>query len=132
MTDMNSAGKESLNLRALLAGAARSAVNLRVVTIVAEPTISGSIESPDVTIGGVGAAAVTNINLLEGDILTCISPSLATGELAEIKAIHEGMVAKAEGIVERNVRMLKDLVDAGFDTIAGVSQRRAKDTSIGS
>jgi hypothetical protein len=116
MTDTGATG-ETLTLRQTLGRAVTSAVNLRVITMVGDVSLTGSADSPVVTLPDGGPAAYTNINLLQGDILTCISPTMATGDLAELKAFHDGMVAKAEGIVERNVRLLKELISAGFDNI---------------
>lgn len=118
MTDAQPAG-ETLNLRQTLGRAVRSAINLRVITVVGDVTISGSIETPTVAAPTTGPAVVTNINLVEGDIITCISPAIANGDLAELKTFHDGVVAKAEEMVERNVRLLKDLISAGFENIKG-------------
>lgn len=123
MSDSQPAG-ENLNLRQTLGQAVRSAINLRVITVVGDVTISGSIETPTVKAPTSGPAVVTNINLVEGDIITCISPQIANGDLAELKAFHDGVVAKAEGLVDRNVRLLKDLISSGFENISGVNARR--------
>lgn len=123
MSDVQPAG-ENLNLRQALGRAVRSAINLRVITVVGDVTIAGTIESPTVTAPTSGPALVTNINLLGGDILTCISPQIANGDLAELKAFHDGVVAKSEEMVERNVRLLKDLIAAGFENISGSAERR--------
>jgi hypothetical protein len=123
MSDTQPAG-ETLNLRQTLGRAVRSAINLRVITVVGDVTLTGTIESPTVTAPTSGPAVVTNINLLGGDIITAISPQIANGDLAELKAFHDGVVAKAEEMVERNVRLLKDLISAGFETIGGAGERR--------
>lgn len=108
-----------VDLREALARAARSAVNLRVITLVGDTSPTGSLDSPRVDLPAAQAAVVTNINLLGGDIVTCVSPAMVNGDLAELRAFHDGMVAKAEGIVERNVRLLRELIDAGFDRLGG-------------
>lgn len=131
MSEPQTPGRGELDLRETLGRAVRSAVNLRIVTIVGDAAISGSVEAPEVTVPRTGAAAVTNINLLEGDIVTCLSPALATGDLAEVRDFHDGMVGKAEGIVERNVRLVRELITAGFETFGDIAERRPGATPIG-
>src|SRR5690349_21750827 len=78
-----------VNLNELLADAATSLVNLKISTIVGEATITGPIHKPNVQLPGSAASAVTNINLLDGDITSCISPSILSGDYKDMKAVHE-------------------------------------------
>ena len=108
-----------VDLRELLAEAVTSLINLKITTMVGEARISGPIHKLDVQLPGVGASAVTNINLLDGDIANCISPAIVGGDYKDIKALHEAMVEKGQAIVERNVRLLRELLAAGFTRLGG-------------
>jgi hypothetical protein len=123
---------ETINLRETLGRAVRSAINLRVVSMVGTPTIDGELEALQVKFGAgaVQQVAVTNINLLEGDIVTCTSEAIAKGELPEIKALHDSMVAKADGIVQRNVQLIRDMIQAGFEEFTNLTEAKKK-TSVG-
>lgn len=123
MADPNAAG-ETLNLRQMLGQAVRRAVDLQVITMVGDVVVTDNGNAPTVASPATGPAVVTRINLLEGDIATYISPAMTTGDLMEVKVFHDSMVAKAEGIAERNIRLLKDLIASGFETLGGVTERR--------
>ena len=66
------------------------AVNLRIVTLVGEASITGScedmkIDTPTATVGSL----VTDINLVGGDITNMVSEKLLGAEYANVRASHQ-------------------------------------------
>jgi hypothetical protein len=92
--------------------AAANLVNLRITTSVGDPAVQ--IVNGKLEVTGIDADAksiVTNINMLEGDIWTALSPETVNGDLAEIRTYHEGLVTKAQEIVQRNMALLQGIVE---------------------
>jgi hypothetical protein len=104
-----------VDLRKVMHELVTSAVNLRIVTMVGDATVTGSAEGPRITMPEGAPSAVTIINLIDGDITSCTSPSMVSGELREIRAVHEAAVRQGQEIVERNVRLLRELIAAGVN-----------------
>lgn len=101
-----------INLRDELTKAAAKLVNLRIITAIGDPEFK--MENDMLKVTGVpsdAAGAVTNINMIDGDIWTLLSPAIATGDLREFRDYHDAMVAKAEGIIQRNIALLQKIVD---------------------
>ena len=87
------------------------AVNLRVVTLVGDAVITGTLER--MQIGAPAASAgslVTDINLMAGDITRIISSRLLGAEYNDLRTQHEQAVAQAQAIVERNAKILVAIV----------------------
>jgi len=87
------------------------AVNLRVVTLVGDAVVSGTLErmqvgAPTTSTGSL----VTDINLAAGDITRIVSSRLLTAEYADLRTAHEPAVAQAQAIVERNAKILVTIV----------------------
>ena len=87
------------------------AVNLRIVTMVGDAVISGTLEKlavgAPVTSGG---ALVTDINLVGGDITRIASERLLGAEYADLRAAHQDSVIQAQAIVERNANILISII----------------------
>jgi hypothetical protein len=87
------------------------AVNLRIVTLVGDAVVTGTLEKlavgAPVTSGG---ALVTDINLVGGDITRIASEKLLGVEYADLRAAHQDSVRQAQDIVERNVKILISIV----------------------
>ena len=83
------------------------AVNLRVVTLLGDAQVQGTLE--DLRIGApaaTSASLVTDINVVAGDITTIVSERLATPEFAELRNGHAASVKQAQDIIERNINIL--------------------------
>ncbi len=93
----------------LLRGA-RSAVELRVTTIVADIVVSGDLKQPTVTIPkDTSHALATSINLVDGDITNAIPKEFWSRENAAIREFHQQQVEQASEIVARNIRLICDV-----------------------
>lgn len=93
----------------LLRGA-RSAVELRVTTIIADVKVSGEFKRPKVTIReDTGHAIATSINLIDGDITTAIPKEFWSRENTAIREFHQRQVDQGSEIVARNIRLICDV-----------------------
>ncbi len=93
----------------LLRGA-RSAVELRVTTIIADIKVSGELKQPTVTIPeDTGHAIATSINLIDGDITTAIPKEFWSRENTAIREFHQRQVEQGSEIVARNIRLICDV-----------------------
>ena len=87
------------------------AVNLRIVTLVGDAVVTGTLEKLAVGAPGTsGGALVTDINLVGGDITRIASEKLLGAEYADLRAGHQDSVKQAQDIVERNVKMLISII----------------------
>lgn len=100
-----------MNILETLGSAIQGAMNLRVITLVGDAAVTGKVESPTVEMPAAGPSMVTNINLAGGDISTIMSQPFVEPGYADLRTLHNDMVAKAQTVVERNVTMLKDIAD---------------------
>lgn len=83
------------------------AVNLRVVTMVGDAVVGGTLERMEVGAPAKpGSCLVTDINIVGGDITHIISDKLLGAEFADLRTAHEAAVKQAQDIVERNVNIL--------------------------
>ena len=83
------------------------AVNLRIVTVVGDATLKGTVERLEVDVPAAAAGSlVTDINLVGGDITHIISDKLMGADYADLRNAHEAAVKQAQEIVERNVGIL--------------------------
>jgi hypothetical protein len=87
------------------------AVNLRVVTLVGDAVVSGTLERLEVGAPVASAGAlVTDINLAGGDITRIVSDKLLGADYADLRTAHQESVKQAQDIVERNISILVSLV----------------------
>jgi hypothetical protein len=87
------------------------AVNLRIVTLVGDAVVTGSLERMQVAAPTASAGSmVTDINLAGGDITHIVSAKLLAAEYADLRTAHEAAVTQAQSIVERNARILVTIV----------------------
>ena len=93
----------------LLRGA-KSAVELRVTTIVADIVVSGDLKQPAVRIPKcTGRALATSINLVDGDITNAIPEEFWSPENAAIREFHQRQVEQGSEIVARNIRLISEV-----------------------
>jgi hypothetical protein len=85
----------------------RSAINLRIITLVGDSSVTGSVESPNVTMPAQAVSMVTNINLVEGDVSTLVSQAFLGSQYAELRTLHAAMTEQAHKIIERNIEILQ-------------------------
>jgi len=86
-------------------------VNLRIVTLVGDSVVSGTLERLEVGAPVASAGAlVTDINLAGGDITRIVSDKLLGADYADLRAAHQDSVKQAQDIVERNISILVSLV----------------------
>jgi hypothetical protein len=87
------------------------AVNLRIVTLLGDAVVSGTLERMQVAAPTAPAGSlVTDINLAAGDITRIVSSRLLGAEYADLRTAHEQAVAQAQAIVERNAKILVAIV----------------------
>jgi hypothetical protein len=93
-------------------------VNLKIVTLVGDAQVSGTIESLQISAPAAPSGAlVTDINLAAGDVTTIISEKLLGQEDADLRALHQAAVTQARQIVARNVEILVSIVKQIGDQI---------------
>lgn len=83
------------------------AVDLRVVTLLGDAAVQGTLEQ--LRIGAPAAPAgtlVTDINLVGGDITRVVSEKLLGAEFSELRTAHQESVKQAQEIVARNITIL--------------------------
>jgi hypothetical protein len=87
------------------------AVNLRIVTLVGDAVVKGTLERLEVGAPAASAGAlVTDINLVGGDITRIVSDKLLGADYADLRTAHQESVKQAQDIVERNVKILVSIV----------------------
>lgn len=87
------------------------AVNLRVITLVGDAQVQGTLESLQVTAPAADSGTlVTDINLVGGDITTIISEKFLGADHADLRAAHQASVTQAQDIVARNIGVLVSVV----------------------
>lgn len=99
-----------MKLDEALGAAIRSAINLRVITLVGDAPITGSVESPNVSMPAQAVSMVTNIDLVEGDVSTLVSQAFLGSQYAELRALHAAMTDQAHKIIERNIEILQNIL----------------------
>ncbi len=83
------------------------AVNLRVVTLVGDAQVQGTLEALRISApAATSASLITDINVVGGDITTIISEKLQGPEFAELRNGHAAAVKQAQEIIARNVNIL--------------------------
>jgi hypothetical protein len=82
-------------------------VNLRIVTLVGDAQVQGTLEALQVSAPvATSGALVTDINLVAGDVTTIMSEKVLGADHAELRSAHQAAVKQAQDIVERNVNIL--------------------------
>src|SRR5437762_11095642 len=83
------------------------AVNLRIVTLVGDAKIEGTLEALQISAPAVASGTlVTDINLVAGDITNIVSEKLLGADHAELRAGHQASVTQAQQIIARNAEIL--------------------------
>jgi hypothetical protein len=86
-------------------------VNLRIVTLVGDAVVKGTLERMEVDAPVASAGAlVTDINLVGGDITRIVSDKLLGADYVDLRAAHQDSVKQAQDIVARNISILVSLV----------------------
>jgi hypothetical protein len=114
------APKSQHELLGIITKAISEVVNLKIITVVSPVSIGGTLENPIVAFDQsqkVGAIA-TCINLLEGDITTAIDPAYGNNADDPVRQYHEDQVKEAKEIVDRNLKMVADLIERLWDKVA--------------
>lgn len=59
----------------------------------------------------------TRIGLLDGDIMTQMDASFATGELGAIREFHLGQVRQGRAIIKDNIEAAQQLIQLAYDLV---------------
>jgi hypothetical protein len=112
--------KSQHELLGIITKAVAEVVNLKVITVVSPVSIGGTLENPTVAFdqGQKVSAIATCINLLEGDITTAIDPAYANNINDPVRQYHEDQVKEAKEIVDRNLRLVADLIERLWDKVS--------------
>ena len=96
-----------------LLDAANELMTLQIVTTVGDLAIAVDGTGQKLTFSTLAAtaSAITRINAVTGDIWTNRTQNTMGGENAAIADYHERMVEKSQAIIERNLRVIADLVE---------------------
>ena len=114
------APKSQDELLGIITKALSEVVNLKIITVVAPVSIGGTLENPTVAFDQnqkVGAIA-TCINLLDGDITTAIDPAYGNNADDPVRQYHEDQVKEAKEIVDRNLKLVADLIENLWDKLS--------------
>ena len=107
-------------LLGIITKAVAEVVNLKIITVVSPVAIGGTLENPTVTFdqGQKVGAIATCINLLEGDITTAIDPAYGNNADDPVRQYHEDQVKEAKEIVDRNLKLVADLIERLWDKLS--------------
>jgi hypothetical protein len=95
-------------------------VHLQIVTAVGPVniTLKSGGETESITIKENIKAAVTSIDLLQGDITTVYDPEFVTGQYQELKTFHAAREKEGHEIVKKNLeavqalaKLVKEMID---------------------
>ena len=101
------------------------AINLRIVTLVGDAAVKGTLERLEVDAPAASAGSlVTDINLVGGDITCIVSDKLLGADFAPLRASHDAAVKQAQDIVERNVRILVSIAKEIGDQLGSLPPPR--------
>jgi hypothetical protein len=101
------------------------AVNLRIVTLVGDAAVKGTLERLEVDAPAASAGSlVTDINLVGGDITCIVSDKLLGADFSPVRAAHDAAVKQAQDIVERNVRILVSIAKEIGDQLGSLPPPR--------
>jgi hypothetical protein len=99
------------NLWQALSDTIHRTVNLRIVTVVGDAVVQGTLEQMQVGAPTANSGTlVTDINLVGGDITRIVSEKLLGPDYADLRAAHQDAVKQAQDIVARNANILVSIV----------------------
>ena len=110
-----SAGDRANSFLEKVVVAAENLINLKIVTVVGDATLSGTLERPKVAFStddpeGDQIVIATNINIVDSDITTVI-PRKYENELGSaIMKYHTDKVAQANASMNQRIEFIKSLV----------------------
>lgn len=90
--------------------ALKELITLRILTAVG-PIQLDSKGNPKVACDNNTKLILTEINLLQGDITTKLSPEFVTGEYQSLRDFHMSRVNEAQDIVQKNIAAIKSMVE---------------------
>ena len=107
--------------------AAENLINLKIVTIVGEAKLSGTLERPEVEFASDVAEAkhfviATNINIVDSDITTVIPEKYENDIGGAIMKYHTEKVSKATETMNQRIEFIKSLVKDIVPIIRGDDQ----------
>lgn len=89
-------------------------VHLRIITAVGEFSAARDANSGKWVVqpgAGNNSAIMTDIDLVQGDIVSLVPQSLVSDSNSAIRDFHSTQVEKAEGIVRANIAALKGMIE---------------------
>jgi hypothetical protein len=112
--------KSQRELLGIITKATSEVVNLKVITVVSPVAIGGTLEKPTVAFdeGQKVGAIATCINLLDGDITTAVDPAYANNAVDPVRQYHEDQVKEAKEIVDRNLKLVAELIERLWDKVS--------------
>ena len=99
-------------LSTLLINSLKAAQELQIVTVVGKVTVSDAFEPSHrkIELAQEQKAMVTSISLLQGDVTNALDDSFTPGKDDALREFHERQVRLGNDIVNRNLKLLKDMV----------------------
>ena len=104
--------------------AAENLINLKIVTVVGDATLTGTLERPKVEFSSDGAESdqvviATNINIVDSDITTVIPEKYESELGGAIMKYHTEKVAQANESMNQRIEFIKSLVKDVVPIIRG-------------
>ena len=104
--------------------AAENLINLKIVTIVGDAKLSGTLERPNVEFSSDNAESeqiviATNINIVDSDITTVIPEKYENAVGSAIMKYHTEKVAQANESMDQRIEFIKSLVNDIVPIIRG-------------
>jgi len=114
-------------LSTLLINSLKAVQELQVVTVVGQVTVTDAFvpASRRIELGQEQKAMVTSISLLQGDVTNALDEAFTPGKDDDLREFHERQVRLGNDIVNRNLRLLKDMVSDIIDVA-----KRTKEANI--
>ena len=110
-----SAGDRANSFLEKVVVAAENLINLKIVTVVGDATLSGTLERPKVEFStddpeGDQIVIATNINIVDSDITTVIPRNYENELGSAIMKYHTDKVAQANASMNQRIEFIKSLV----------------------
>ena len=107
--------------------AAENLINLKIVTIVGNAKLSGTLERPEIEFSSDGSeresiVIATNINIVDSDITTVIPEKYENEIGGAIMKYHTEKVSQANESMDQRIEFIKSLVKDIVPVIRGDSQ----------
>jgi hypothetical protein len=114
-------------LSTLLLNSLKAVQELQIVTVVGQVTVTDAFvpASRRIELAQEQKAMVTSISLLQGDVTNALDEAFTPGKDDALREFHERQVRLGNDIVNRNLRLLKDMVSDIIDVA-----KRSKDANI--